>query len=264
MFFQRDFNERKKDLNEIKNLYSEIDIVSKEIGNSITENDTIIEQIKTHYHNKIKESLLANKEELKKQLESKKYNYILEEISKGILQNLNGLNKPIFEYIIFNVKQVEKLSKIERKIILYFSLKQKVKVLNFSLSMAKTLGSEKLNFEQQIFDELKNSCEGSSNILFKKGIKEFFNSLFSDLSYLENIIDILIDTSLKKINSIFDFIKDESIHCLKKKLDEIRLLARAATLEFNDEQRKKWKELCVSYKSTREKLIHIKNYIRNN
>ena len=80
--------------------------------------------------------------------------------------------------------------------------------------MAKTLGSEKLNFEQQIFDELKNSCEGSSNILFKKGIKEFFNSLFSDLSYLENIIDILIDTSLKKINSIFDFIKDESIYCL--------------------------------------------------
>ena len=263
MFFERDFNERKKDLNEIKNLYNEIEKISQEIENSVKENDILIEEIKTHYHNKIKESLISNKEELKKQLESKKYDYILEEINKGISKNLNGLNKPIIEYLLFNEKQEEKLLRIERKIILNFSLKRKVKPINFSLYMARTLGNEDLNFEKQIFDELKNSCEGSSTILFKKGIKEFFNSLFSNLSYLENIIDILIDTSLKKINSIFDLIKEGSIYCLRRKLDGIRLLARAATLEFNDEQRKKWKELCVSYKSTRQKLIHIKNYILN-
>ena len=127
--------------------------------------------------------------------------------------------------------------------------------------MSKKLGNGKTEFEEQMFNELKNSCESSANILFKKGIKDFFNSLFSDLAYLENIIDILIDTSLKKINYIFDLINEESIYYLEMNLRKIKFLARAATLEFNEEQQKKWKILCNAYEETKEKLLETKNSI---
>ena len=129
--------------------------------------------------------------------------------------------------------------------------------------MAKKLGNSKKDFEKQLLDELKNSCESSLSILFKKGIKDFFDSLFSDLTYLENILDILIDTSLKKINFIFELIKEESIHYLQKNFNFIQLLAKAASLEFNGEQKKKWESLCKSYEKTRKKLTNIKNEILN-
>ena len=127
--------------------------------------------------------------------------------------------------------------------------------------MSKKLGNGKSGFEDQMFNELKSSCESSANILFKKGIKQFFNSLFSNLAYLENIIDILIDTSLKKINYIFDLIDDESIYYLEMNLNKILFLAKAATLEFNEEQQKKWKKLCNAYEETRQKLLITKEYI---
>ena len=84
-----------------------------------------------------------------------------------------------------------------------------------------------------------------------------------DLNYLENILEILIDTSLKKINSIFELIKVESIHYLQKNFNFVQLLARAASLEFDDEQKKKWEQLCKSYKNTRIKLTNIKKEILN-
>ena len=150
------------------------------------------------------------------------------------------------------------------EIIIKFSLRSnfaKKKYQNFSLYMSKKLGNGKTEFEEQMFNELKNSCESTTNILFKKGIKDFFNSLFSDLAYLENIIDILIDTSLKKLNFIFDLINKESALYLEMNLQKIKFLARAASLEFNEEQKKIWKKLCDAYKLTKEKLLKTKNSI---
>ena len=262
MFFKRDFSERKKDLNEIKNLYNWVDTMKIEIKKTITINENKIEEVKNDYKRKIKNSLLSNKEQLKSQLESKDYTNILEEINKQISAKLIGLNKEIIEYLKFNEKQNYKLSEMGKRIIINFSLKKYSKLENNFMSyMSKKLGNGENDFENQILVELKNSCENTTNILFKKGIKEWFNSLFSDLSYLENIIDILIDTSLKKINFIFDLIKDQSIYCLKRSVKKIVFLAKAATLEFNDEQKNKWKELCISYEKTREKLIFTKNFI---
>ena len=263
MFFERDYNERKKDLNEIQNLYKEIVKMKVEIQNSIKMNENKIEEIKSEYKNKIKSSLLANKEKLKKQLESKNYIKILEEINKEISNNLIGLNKKIKDYLNFNETQFNKLSIMGKAIIINFSLKRSSKTIynNYKTYMSRTLGIGNIDFEKQMFEELKNSCENTTNILFKKGIKEWFNSLFSDLSYLESIIDILIDTSLKKINFIFDLIKEESIFYLNKSIRRIEILAKAATLEFNDEQKKKWEDLCISYEETRKKLVYTRNFI---
>ena len=129
--------------------------------------------------------------------------------------------------------------------------------------MSKLLGNENKNFEEELIEELKNSCENSRSILFKKGVINWLNSLFSDFNYLDNIIDILIDTSSKSINSIFNLIKDEANNYFTKYLKNINLLVKSATLEFNDEQKNKWKKLCNSYEQRRKKFNQIKKKLFN-
>ena len=242
---------------------SETKVFIKEIGNKY---ENFIDDIKKFYKKQIKNSLIFNKKELKKKLESKTYDFILEEINKEMIINLKGLNEQVRGYLIFNEKQIEILNELRMSIINKYSIGKdylKKAPKNFSNYMAEKLGNSQKDFEKQLFEELKNSCESSTNILFKKGIKEWFNSLFSDLNYLENILDILIDTSSKKINSIFDIIKEESIDYMEDIFAKIQLLSEAATLEFNEEQRKSWNVFCKSYESKRAKIINIRNQILN-
>ena len=162
-----------------------------------------------------------------------------------------------------------KLIEFIKEIIKELSLKGKKKLRiilkyeRYKFYMSKLLGNENKNFEEELIEELKNSCENSRSILFKKGIINWFNSLFSDYNYLDNIIDILIDTSSKSINSVFDLIKNESNHYFTKYLKKINLLVKSATMEFNVEQEKKWKKLCDSYEQKRKTINQIKNNIFN-
>ena len=262
IFFRRDFQERKKDLNQINNLEKQVKRIKKYVNSLLELNENSINKIKSEYREKISNSLKKNKNEIKLKLESKDYNHILEEINNEIFSNLKGLNNDISKYLKYNELESLEFIKIAKNIIKEFSLDYNIdNFFNFNLYMSKTLGDEKKDLEKQVLNELKSSCESSKNILFKKGIIEFFNSLFSDLKYLENIIDILIDTSLKKINYIFELINDESKNYLNQILYKIIFLAKIATLEFNDEQRKKWKMLCNLYEETRKKIINIKSLI---
>ena len=210
MFFRKDFNERKKDLKEITIINNLLKENEEEINKSINLNEKMIKDLKITYKKNIKASLVKNKFELLEKLESKDYNSILEEINKELSSNLKGINISISNFINYNEEQYEKLNKFVNKIIEEFSLKNKKKYniirkyQRFRLYMSKLLGNENKNFEEELFEELKNSCENSKSILYKKGIISWFNSLFSDFNYLDNILDILIDTSSKSINSIFD------------------------------------------------------------
>ena len=178
MFFRRNFNERKKDLKEIENLRHKIEetnILIIKIGGNY---EKFIKEIKESYKNNIKKSLISNKEELEKKLKSKSYDFILKEINIEISKNLKGLNNQIREYINFNEGQSKILDHLRVDIIKKYSLGKKYfskKPKNFSSYMAEKLGNSQKDFEKQLLDELKYSCESSTNILFKKGIKEWFN-----------------------------------------------------------------------------------------
>ena len=242
-FFERDFNERKKDLNKINNLNKEKDIIKEKVTKISEFNEDEIKRIKDEYKNKISSSLKSKKNELVEQLKSKNYSIILDEINSQMILNLKGLEENIENFLNINEKNYFEFSKKAKEIINNFSLNYKFEI-NFKSYISKRLGNDKKNLEKQIFEELKNSCESCGNIFLKKGISEWFNSLFSDLSYLENIIDILIDTSLKKINFIFDLIKEETYDCYTKISYFIEFLVNSASLEFNGEQKKIWKKLC--------------------
>ena len=197
MFFRKDFNERKKDLKEITIINNLLKENEEEINKSINLNEKMIKDLKITYKKNIKASLIKNKFELLEKLESKDYNSILEEINKELSSNLKGINISISNFINYNEEKYEKLNKFVNKIIEEFSLKNKKKYniirkyQRFRLYMSKLLGNENKNFEEELFEELKNSCENSKSILYKKGIISWFNSLFSDFNYLDNILDIL-------------------------------------------------------------------------
>ena len=269
MFFRKDFNERKKDLKEITRINNFLKGNEREINESIKLNEEMTQNLKSLFKKNIKLSLFKHKEELIEKLKSKNYSIILEEINKELSSNLKGINTSIDAFLNFNKKQNEKLIQFQKEIIMELSLKGKKKYRiipkydSFSLYMSKLLGNENKNFEEELIEELKNSCENSRSILFKKGIINWFNSLFSDYNYLDNIIDILIDTSSKSINSVFDLIKNESNNYFTKYLKKINLLVKSATLEFNVEQEKKWKKLCDSYEQKRNKIKQIKNKLFN-
>ena len=269
MFFRKDFNERKKDLKEITRINKLLTEIEREINESIKLNDELIQNLKSLYKKNIKFSLFKHKEELIEKLKSKNYSIILEEINKELSYNLKGINVSIDAFINFNERQNMKLIEFIKEIIKELSLKGKKKLRiilkydRYKLYMSKLLGNENKNFEEELIEELKNSCENSRSILFKKGIINWLNSLFSDYNYLDNIIDILIDTSSKSINSVFDLIKNESSHYFTKYLKKINLLVKSATMEFNVEQEKKWKKLCDSYEQKRKTINQIKNKIFN-
>ena len=111
---------------------------------------------------------------------------------------------------------------------------------------------------------MKYSCESLSNIYIKKGFKEWFFSLFSDKSYLENIIDIMIDTFLKRFDYIFRVLKKNTNEYLNNLLHSINLNAISITLKFSEEQYKKWNEVCISYEKTRKEIMKIRNINKEN
>lgn len=269
MFFKKDFNERKKDLKEIARINNLLKENEREINESLKLNDELIQELKSLFKKNIKLSLFKHKKELTEKLKSKNYSIILEEINKELSSNLKGINESIIAFLNFNENRNEKLIQFKKVIIKELSLKGKKKYRiiskydSFRLYMSKLLGNENKNFEEELIEELKNSCENSRSILFKKGIINWFNSLFSDYNYLDNIIEILIDTSSKSINSTFDLIKNESNNYFTKSLKKINLLVKSATLEFNVEQEKKWKKLCDSYEQRRNKIKQIKNKLFN-
>ena len=262
LFFRKDFDERKKDIGEINNLSEELNKIEKKISTLIQYIEIDINNFISQYRNKISQSLIIKKNDIVKQLENKDYQNIIEEINGEMKCNLNGLNIEISNYLGKYEKECSELQSHANEIISSLSIKSKfANKKSFKKYILKRLGNENEDLEKQIIEELKNSCESSTNILFKVGFKEWLTSLFSDKSKCENIIQMLIDTSLKKMDSTFRLIKEESQDYLKGFLSLMKFIISSATIIFTKDQKKKWIELCNIYESSKKTIIEIKNEI---
>ena len=126
--------------------------------------------------------------------------------------------------------------------------------------LSRELGSEKKNLQTEILNEIKNSCESLSDIISQKGFKEWFVSIFSSTKFLGNVIDMIIQTfKQKKIGLNINVIKDKIEEYLVGNSIKINNWIYCVTLQFNEEEKKKWNDLCKSYEKTREKIIKLKD-----
>jgi len=250
LFFGRDFSERKKDLKEVDEFNNKIENIKNAINKLLNDNQNKITSMGKGYKDNVLKSLKDKKSNLEKLLASKNYEEILEEINKEMNNNIGDLNKHIQDYLNLNDGESSKLIKEAQEILDKFMEGKNVislTKLGFKTYISKKIGNEKKDLGNELYNEIKNSCESLGNILAKKGFKEWFCSLFSNKAYLQNIIDMVVETFAKKIDYVLKLIDTESSNYLSEAVRTIEHNVGSATLNFNDEQLKKWKELCGSY-----------------
>ena len=261
MFFKSDYEDKKKDSNEINTFNSNIKNIKDALLSLIKNNNSTINEFINDYRENIKKSLEKKKESIEEQLKNKNYNIILEEINNEMVSNLENFNKKIKEYLDRNEEESYKCFVIAKRHLEAFS-KEKSNYLKLDNKLkqhiSKSIGDVEKDLEKEIFKEIKDSCESSKNILYKKGFKDWFYSLFSSKYYLEKIIDMMIETFLDKINRIFEVLLENTnvyINDLERNIDHC---ATFVTLEFTKEQLEIWNELKKNYEETREIIIKIK------
>ena len=97
--------------------------------------------------------------------------------------------------------------------------------------------------------------------LKKKGVKEWFFSLFSSNKYMLNVIDMVVETYSSKIEDFLKMVEKESDEYLTKVIKKINYHIKSCTMEFNDNQRKKWNQIRDIYEKTKQKIIEIESKI---
>jgi hypothetical protein len=254
MFFRKDFKEIKKDLNEVDQFLTQIKFEKEKIIKLRKENEEKIIMIEKNITSHIKGSLTSKKDLIENQLKSKNYNQILEEINDEVKSKLGNLKMQITEFINYNEEETLKIKSTAKRYIDYFSgRKNSLKnEFNFKKYISKEIGDENRELDEEIYNEIKSSCESSTNIFMKKGFIDWFRSLISSKKYLENIIDIMIDTFMNKIEYVFKVLQKN----VKNYLNDLILLidqnVSLVTMKFNDEQLVIWKSICQNYEETRK------------
>jgi len=261
MFFRKDFKERKKDIKEVNNFVTSINLEKDKIKNLKKENDEKILMIEKNIITHIKGSLANKKDIIENQLKSKNYNQILEEINDEMKSKLGNLASQIKDFINYNNEETSKIKTSAKWHIDGFSgRKNSLKNdFNFKKYISKDIGDENKNLDDDILNEIKHSCESLTNIFMKKGFKDWFYSLFSSKNYLENIIDMMIETFMSKIEYAFNVLQ-KSVRSYLNDLNRlIEQNVNSVTMKFNDEQLVIWKSLCLNYEKTREIIMKIQH-----
>ena len=259
MFFRKDFKERKKDIKEIDDLVTQINFEKEKIIKLKKDNEEKIVRIEKNITDHIKSSLISKKELIENQLKSKNYKQILEEINSEIKSKLGNLKSQITEFINYNEQETSKIKNAAKRYIDIFSgRKNSLKNdFNFKKYISKEIGDENKELDEDIYNEIETSCESLTNIFMKKGFIDWFCSFLSSKKYLENIIDIMIDTFMNKIGNVFKILQNSAKNYMNDLKRLIEQNTNLVTMKFNDEQLKIWKSLSDSYENTREKIMKL-------
>ena len=259
LFFKKDFKETKKDLKGVDQFLANIKKEKDKIQKLRDENKELILKIEVSFKDYIKDSLKSKKKFLDDQLQSKNYKQILEEINDEARSSLKNLSSQITQFIKYNEKQTSEIYNLAKNIIDSFSEgNNNFKMSsNFENYISKEIGDENKELDKELYEEITNSCESLSNIFMKKGFLDWFSSLFSSKTYLEKIIDIMIDTFLSKIGYVFKVLQKSAKNYLNELKRLIEQNVNLVTMKFNEDQLAKWKDLCASYEKTREIILKI-------
>jgi hypothetical protein len=237
LFFKKDFKETKKDLKGVDQFLANIKKEKDKIQKLRDENKELILKIEVSFKDYIKDSLKSKKKFLDDQLQSKNYKQILEEINDEARSSLKNLSSQITQFIKYNEKQTSEIYNLAKNIIDSFSEgNNNFKISsNFENYISKEIGDENKKLDKELYEEITNSCESLSNIFMKKGFLDWFSSLFSSKTYLEKIIDIMIDTFLSKIGYVFKVLQKSAKNYLNELKRLIEQNVNLVTMKFNED-----------------------------
>ena len=259
LFFGSNSDKNKKEFKEIENFRERMKNLKQEIHLLITQNIEKNKNIIKTLKGQILLSLHERKKKLVESLKSKDHKILLNEINSELTKNTNNLIKDVQNLISDNDK---KCSKIFKKIIGVINNFQETKIesfnkYNYKEHLANVFGNGEKDFDQQLMNEIIEKCESLSDIYSKKGFVEWFQSVFSSMKFMQNVIDMVVDTYSLKIENFLKMIEDESSEYLKKVIGKIDNHISLSTMQFNDTQKKKWKIICEKYEETKAKILEL-------
>ena len=243
LFFGGTSDKNKKEFKEVENFREKMKNLKQEIHLLITQNIEKNKNIIKTLKGQILLSLHERKKKLVESLKSKDHKILLNEINSEIIKNTNNLIKDVQKLISDNDK---KCSKIFKNILGVINNFQETKIesfnkYNYKEHLANVFGNGEKDFDQQLMNEIIEKCENLSDIYSKKGFVEWFQSVFSSMKFMQNVIDMVVDTYSLKIENFLKMIEDESSEYLKKVIGKIDNHISSSTMQFNDTQKKKWK-----------------------
>jgi len=259
IFFGKNFEEKKKDIEEINNFKNKMNELKKKteklINNNINNNITFLDNFK-----KTTLFLLYEKRRnLESLLKDNNYKEIVNEINLELKKSTEELIESIKKFLDSNDS---KCSQLFKEIIEVINNFHEIKVesltkYNFKAHLSHFFGDGKKDLCEEIMEEIKSTCESLSVIFSRKGFKEWFISFFSSFDYMQHVIDMVIETYSLKIGNFLKMIEKESTNYLKQIIEKINYYIKSSTTEFNDSQKRKWKQLCKAYEKTKATIYEI-------
>ena len=259
LFFESNSETNKKGFKEVENFREKMKNLKQEIHSLITENIEKNKNIIRTLKGQILLSLHEKKKKLVESLSKKDHKILINEINSELIKNTHNLIKEVQNLISDNNKKYNKIFKNIVEVINNFqeSKIESFNKYNYKAHLANVFGNGEKDFDEQLMNEIIEKCESLANIYSKKGFIEWFQSIFSSLKFMQNVIDMVVDTYSLKIENFLKMIEDESSEYLKKVIGKIDNHINLSTMEFNDTQKKKWKILCKKYEEMKAKILEL-------
>ena len=259
LFFESNYENNKKKLKEVENFREKMKNLKQEIQllikTNIEKNKNIIRTLK----GQILLSLHEKKKKLVESLSKNDHKILINEINSELIKNTHNLIKDVQNFISDNNNKYNKIFKNIVEVINNFqeSKIESFNKYNYKAHLANVFGNGEKDFDEQLMNEIIEKCESLSNIYSKKGFIEWFQSFFSSMKFMQNVIDMVVDTYSLKIENFLKMIEDESLEYLKKVIGKIDNHINLSTMQFSDTQKKKWKILCKKYEETKAKILEL-------
>ena len=259
LFFESNYENNKKKLKEVENFREKMKNLKQEIQllikTNIEKNKNIIRTLK----GQILLSLHEKKKKLVESLSKNDHKILINEINSELIKNTHNLIKDVQNFISDNNNKYNKIFKNIVEVINNFqeSKIESFNKYNYKAHLANVFGNGEKDFDEQLMNEIIEKCESLSNIYSKKGFIEWFQSFFSSMKFMQNVIDMVVDTYSLKIENFLKMIEDESLEYLKKVIGKIDNHINLSTMQFSDTQKKKWKILCKKHEETKAKILEL-------
>ena len=264
MFFGKDFQENKKNKKEIDDFIKKMNELKNNIQSLINENIKKNSELILNCKEKTLYQLYSKKNEIEKLLSKSGYESIINQINVEIKENNINFIQKYIKYLDENDLKCSKLFKEITEVINNFKNNKIEYISKYNLKQHLSIffGDIKKDLNKEIMDEIQGRCENLYGIFKKKGVKEWFFSLFSSNQYMLNVIDMVVETYSSKIEGFLNMIEKESNEYLTKVIQKINYHIKSSTMEFSDIQKKQWNEIRDKYEKTKDKIIEIQNKIK--
>ena len=262
-FLQIDFSKIKG----TEDLTIKIAFIKEKLFEILNENKKSISELFINYKTNIKIFLNEKKENMKNILKNDKYKNILKNIDEELEDKQNGIKKELEKILVdINDKILNIFVEAGKEIYEFSEGKIELEFMNtFNDYLLYKIGDKNNNSNLigQLLFEIK-CVKNLSKIYNVKGFGNFIKSAFSDYHNIINNLDIILESSLEKMDYISSLLTDNLMKYIEEVFKFVNKACEIASIKFTNEQITIWKEIVEYYYKIKSQIEQAKNDILKN